>query len=129
MTVKFFHNRMSRGSLMRFPGLCNSVGDIRIKRIIQRVLKDSVRWIEYLKIIEDEFWRAVGYSKRLSSRGELGLLDVGLGLEHFLDLLQDAKGVKVGMVGGTSRIIEGPTLQVLHCLTRRRGWITEAEKG
>ncbi|KHL74281.1 catechol 1,2-dioxygenase, partial [Pseudomonas putida] len=66
------------------------------------------RLIEDLEISEDEFWLAVDYLNRLGGRGEAGLLVAGLGIEHFLDLLQDAKDAEAGLSGGTPRTIEGP---------------------
>lgn len=39
---------------------------------------------------------------------QAGLLAAGLGIEHFLDLLQDAKDAEAGLGGGTPRTIEGP---------------------
>jgi catechol 1,2-dioxygenase len=50
----------------------------------------------------------VDYLNRLGGRNEAGLLVPGLGLEHFLDILQDAKDAEIGLTGGTPRTIEGP---------------------
>lgn len=75
---------------------------------MQRVLQDTARLIEDLEVSEDEFWHAVDYLNRLGGRGEAGLLVAGLGIEHFLDLLQDAKDEQAGFTGGTPRTIEGP---------------------
>lgn len=61
-----------------------------------------------LEITEDEFWHAIDYLNRLGGRNEAGLLAAGLGIEHFLDLLQDAKDAEAGLSGGTPRTIEGP---------------------
>jgi catechol 1,2-dioxygenase len=44
----------------------------------------------------------------LGARNEAGLLIAGLGIEHFLDLLADAKDAEAGRIGGTPRTIEGP---------------------
>jgi catechol 1,2-dioxygenase len=63
---------------------------------VQRLLQDTARLIEDLEISEDEFWHAVDYLNRLGGRGEAGLLVAGLGIEHFLDLLQDAKDQEAG---------------------------------
>lgn len=51
---------------------------------------------------------AIDYLNRLGGRNEAGLLAAGLGIEHFLDLLQDAKDAEAGLGGGTPRTIEGP---------------------
>lgn len=108
MTVKISHT----GELTKFfeqaAGFANDEGSPRLKQIILRVLQDSARLIEDLEISENEFWHAVDYLNRLGGRGEAGLLVAGLGIEHFLDLLQDAKDAAVGLAGGTPRTIEGP---------------------
>jgi catechol 1,2-dioxygenase len=64
--------------------------------------------IEDLQITDDEFWSAIDYLNRLGGRGEAALLMAGLGLEHFLDLLNDARDEQAGHTGGTPRTIEGP---------------------
>lgn len=89
-------------------GLNNDQGSPRLKHIMLRILQDTARLIEDLAISEDEFWHAVDYLNRLGARGEAGLLVAGLGIEHFLDLLQDAKDEQAGLTGGTPRTIEGP---------------------
>ena len=89
-------------------GFGNDQGSPRLKSIILRVLQDSARIIEDLDISEDEFWKSVDYLNRLGGRSEAGLLVAGLGIEHFLDLLQDAKDEQAGQTGGTPRTIEGP---------------------
>jgi catechol 1,2-dioxygenase len=71
-------------------------------------LQDSARLIEDLQITDDEFWSAIDYLNRLGGRGEAALLMAGLGLEHFLDLLNDARDEQAGHTGGTPRTIEGP---------------------
>jgi catechol 1,2-dioxygenase len=89
-------------------GLNQDKGDARCKQIILRVLQDAARLIEDLEITENEFWGAVDYLNRLGAKNEAGLLVAGLGIEHFLDLLADAKDEAVGRTGGTPRTIEGP---------------------
>jgi catechol 1,2-dioxygenase len=98
---------MSRNSSNK-PQALATTGNPRLKRIVQRVLQDTARLIEDLEVTEDEFWLAVDYLNRLGGRGEAGLLVAGLGIEHFLDLLQDAKDAEAGLTGGTPRTIEGP---------------------
>ena len=89
-------------------GLNNDQGSPRLKHIMLRILQDTARLIEDLAISEDELWHAVACLNRLGTRGEAGLLVAGLGIEHFLDLLQDAKDEQAGLTGGTPRTIEGP---------------------
>ncbi|MBK4997731.1 2-dioxygenase [Pseudomonas sp. S31] len=108
MTVKISHTADLQSFFDQAAGLGNDDGSPRLKQIILRVLHDSARLIEDLEITEDEFWLAVDYLNRLGGRGEAGLLVAGLGLEHFLDLLQDAKDAEAGLTGGTPRTIEGP---------------------
>ena len=73
-----------------------------------RIVQDAAKIIEDLQVSDDEFWTAVDYLNRMGARSEFGLLVPGLGLEHFLDLLQDAKDAQAGLSGGTPRTIEGP---------------------
>ncbi|MEE3634163.1 catechol 1,2-dioxygenase [Pseudomonas defluvii] len=89
-------------------GFDHDQGDARCKQIILRVLQDVARLIEDLEITENEFWKAVDYLNRLGAKNEAGLLVAGLGIEHFLDLLADAKDEAAGRTGGTPRTIEGP---------------------
>lgn len=108
MTVKISHTADIQKFFDEAAGLGNDEGSPRLKRIVQRVLQDTAKLIEDLEVSEDEFWFAVDYLNRLGGRGEAGLLVAGLGIEHFLDLLQDAKDAQVGLTGGTPRTIEGP---------------------
>jgi catechol 1,2-dioxygenase len=57
-------------------------------------------------VTPDEAWHAVSYFGGLGH--EAGLLTPGLGIEHFIDLMQDAADAKAGLAGGTPRTIEGP---------------------
>lgn len=108
MTTKISHTADVQAFFSEVAGLGHAAGNPRFKQIILRVLQDSARLIEDLEITEDEFWHAVDYLNRLGGRNEAGLLAAGLGLEHFLDLLQDAKDAEAGLTGGTPRTIEGP---------------------
>ena len=89
-------------------GLKNAAGNPRNKRIVLRILQETARLIEELEITDDEFWAGVEYINRLGKSNEAGLLAAGLGVEHFLDLLNDAKQAEAGRIGGTPRTIEGP---------------------
>jgi catechol 1,2-dioxygenase len=94
--------------LRNASGFDNSDGNTRHKHVMLRILQESIKLIEELEINDDEFWAAVDYMNRLGAKGEAGLLVAGLGLEHFLDLLHDAKEKSAGRDGGTPRTIEGP---------------------
>lgn len=108
MTVKISHTNDVQQFFKEASGFNNDAGSSRLKTVINRVLADTARIIEDLEITQDEFWKAVDYINRLGGRHEAGLLVAGLGLEHYLDLLQDAKDEQEGLVGGTPRTIEGP---------------------
>lgn len=108
MTVKVSHTAEVQNLFKEAAGLNNDQGSPRVKQIMLRLINDAAKIIEDLEISDDEFWHAVDYLNRLGGRNEAGLLVPGLGLEHFLDLLQDAKDAQAGLTGGTPRTIEGP---------------------
>lgn len=108
MTVKISHTAEIQKFFEAAAGLGNDQGSPRLKRIVLRILQDTAKIIEDLEVTDDEFWTAVDYLNRLGGRNEAGLLVAGSGVEHFLDLLQDAKDELVGHTGGTPRTIEGP---------------------
>ncbi|MEN5109356.1 catechol 1,2-dioxygenase [Pseudomonas sp. TWI672] len=108
MTVKISHTAELQAFFKQAAGLDNDQGSPRVKQILLRILQDSARLIEDLEITDDEFWGAIDYLNRLGGRGEAALLIAGLGIEHFLDLLNDARDAQVGHTGGTPRTIEGP---------------------
>ncbi|MGY4494507.1 catechol 1,2-dioxygenase [Pseudomonas sp. TE3610] len=89
-------------------GFKNQEGNARHKHIVLRFLQETAKLIEELELTDDEFWGGVEYVNRLGRSNEAGLLAAGLGIEHFLDLLHDAKQAQVGISGGTPRTIEGP---------------------
>ncbi|MFG0753851.1 catechol 1,2-dioxygenase [Pseudomonas sp. TYF_14] len=108
MTVKVSQTADVQSFFKEAAGFNNNSGSPRLKSIVLRVLQDTAKIVEDLQITENEFWFAVDYLNRLGGRGEAGLLVAGLGIEHFLDLLQDAKDNEIGLSGGTPRTIEGP---------------------
>ena len=108
MTVKISHTEVIQRFFKEAAGFSSDNGNPRLKSIILRILQDSARIIEDLDITEDEFWKSVDYLNRLGGRSEAGLLVAGLGIEHFIDLLQDAKDEQAGQTGGTPRTIDGP---------------------
>lgn len=97
-----------RDLLMKVSGLGGGGGNLRVKRIVERVVGDLFRTIEEFDIQPDEFWTAVSYLTRLGQANEVGLLVPGLGLETFLDMRMDEAERKAGIEGGTPRTIEGP---------------------
>lgn len=108
MTVKISQTAEIQDFFKEAAGFGNDNGSPRFKQIVLRILQDSAKLIEDLEITDDEFWKAIDYLNRMGANQEAGLLIAGLGLEHFLDLLQDAKDEHVGLTGGTPRTIEGP---------------------
>ncbi|RJG08839.1 catechol 1,2-dioxygenase [Pseudomonas cavernicola] len=108
MTVKISQTAEIQKFFEEASGFGNDNGSPRLKQIILRILNDSAKIIEDLEISDEEFWKAVDYLNRLGGRNEAGLLVAGLGIEHFLDLLQDAKDEQADLTGGTPRTIEGP---------------------
>lgn len=108
MTVKISHSDHVQNFFKEASGFQNDEGSSRLKSVVNRILVDTAKIIEDLEITQDEFWKAVDYFNRLGGRNEAGLLVAGLGLEHYLDLLQDAKDEQAGLTGGTPRTIEGP---------------------
>jgi catechol 1,2-dioxygenase len=87
-------------------GLGAKKGNKRLQAITNRILMDLFKTMQDYKITPDEAWSAVSYFSTLGH--EAGLLTPGLGIEHFIDLLQDAADAKAGLKGGTPRTIEGP---------------------
>lgn len=81
-------------------------GNKRLQLITNRILTDLFKAMQELEVTPDEAWGAVSYFSKLGP--EAGLLTPGLGIEHFLDLLQDAADARAGLSGGTPRTIEGP---------------------
>jgi catechol 1,2-dioxygenase len=108
MTVKISQTAEIQAFFKEAAGLNNDQGSPRMKQLLLRILNDTAQIIEDLEVSENEFWMAVDYLNRLGGRNEAGLLIAGLGIEHFLDLLQDAKDQEQGLTGGTPRTIEGP---------------------
>ena len=108
MTVKVSQTADVQKFFEEVSGFNNDQGSPRLKQLMLRIVNDIARIVEDLEVSQDEFWLAVDYLNRLGGRHEFGLLVAGLGIEHFLDLLQDAKDEQAGLSGGTPRTIEGP---------------------
>jgi catechol 1,2-dioxygenase len=108
MAVSISHTAPMLEFFQDAAGLKNAAGNPRNKQIVFRILQETARLIEELEISDGEFWAGVEYINRLGKSNEAGLLAAGLGVEHFLDLLNDAKEAEAGRTGGTPRTIEGP---------------------
>jgi len=108
MTVHISQTEPVQQFLKEASGVFNDAGNPRVKTLIHRVLKDSVKIIEDLNVTPEEFWAAVNYLNVLGARQEAGLVVAGLGLEHYMDLQLDAQDAEAGQLGGTPRTIEGP---------------------
>jgi catechol 1,2-dioxygenase len=108
MTDSLMETRAVKDLLMKVSALNEDGGNLRLKRIVHRVVGDLFRTIEEFDVQPDEFWTAMSYLTRLGQSGEVGLLVPGLGLESFLDLRLDQAEQKAGIEGGTPRTIEGP---------------------
>ncbi|WP_315709939.1 catechol 1,2-dioxygenase [Brenneria uluponensis] len=89
-------------------GLTNEAGNPRFKPIMHQMLEDICNLIDKFDITAEEFWQAVNYLHELGGRQEAALLAAGLGLEHYLDMRDDAREQAMGLEGGTPRTIEGP---------------------
>lgn len=94
---------LREGAGLHVPG-----GNERFKAIIHRLLENICTLIDDYNVTEEEFWHAVNYLHALGGRQEAALLAAGLGLEHFLDLRQDAIDAAARRETGTPRTIEGP---------------------
>lgn len=96
--------------IKKASGLTVNGGAARLKKITERFLTDTIRLIEDFNVTPSEFWYAANYIARVGHSGEIGLVVAGLGLEHFLDLLQDKVEEEAGLdvTSGTPRTIEGP---------------------
>ena len=108
MTIKLSSTESVQNFFKEVSGFNNDQGSQRMKKLVNRILIDTIKIIEDMEVTTEEFWKAVDYLNRMGARGEAGLLVAGLGLEHYLDLLLDAQDEQAGLTGGTPRTIEGP---------------------
>ncbi|MDR9752499.1 catechol 1,2-dioxygenase [Pseudomonas sp. SZMC_28357] len=108
MTVKISHTAQVQDLIKEAAGFNNEQGSPRLKQLMHRLISDVFKTIEDLEVTEDEFWLAVDRLNKVGAHTEFGLLLPGLSMEHFMDLLQDARDEQVGLTGGTPRTIEGP---------------------
>lgn len=104
-------NRQEIDALVKKMNVDTATGEVdaRVQQIVVRLLGDLFEAIVDLDISQTELWKGMEYIADLSQAHEVGLLVPGLGLEHFMDLLEDEKDKKAGVeAGGTPRTIEGP---------------------
>ncbi|QDC10631.1 catechol 1,2-dioxygenase [Oceanicola sp. D3] len=92
--------------LDRASGLDQKEGDTRLKAVVRDLLEQVFHIIERHDLTEDEVWGAVSFLGKGAE--EYGLMMPGVGIEHFMDLVLDARDEEAGMGGGTPRTIEGP---------------------
>jgi catechol 1,2-dioxygenase len=90
----------------RAAGLTVEGGDERLKAIVHDLLAAVFDTIDRHDVSENEFWSAVSFAQ--SAAPEFGLIVPGLGIEHYFDLLLDARDTQAAREGGTPRTIEGP---------------------
>lgn len=104
-------NREQIDALVKKMNVDTATGEVdtRVQQIVVRLLGDLFEAIVDLDISQTELWKGMEYISDLGQANEVGLLVPGLGLEHFMDLLEDEKDKKAGVEqGGTPRTIEGP---------------------
>lgn len=106
MNVSFVKTPEIQQLLDKAAGVNESGGNSRLKAIVRDLTESVMELIVKHDISEDEFWLAMTYLA--DSSAEIGLIVPGTGLEHFLDLYNDAKDAETGLTGGTPRTIEGP---------------------
>lgn len=106
MDTNFVKTPNVQSLLDKAAGLDQPGGDARLKAIVRDIVQAGAEIIVRHDISEDEFWGAINFLQK--GAPEFGLLVPGTGLEHFLDLLMDAKDAEAGRTGGTPRTIEGP---------------------
>ncbi|MGH1371714.1 dioxygenase [Planktotalea sp.] len=92
--------------LDRASGINQSEGDERLKTVTRDLLEQVFGLIERHDLTEDEVWGAVSFLGKGAE--EYGLIMPGVGIEHFMDLVLDARDAEIGIDGGTPRTIEGP---------------------
>lgn len=109
MTNSFVQQDEVQALLRESAGLNSPEGNERFKAITHRLLENICGLIDDYNVTQEEFWHAINYLHELGGRQEAALLAAGLGLEHFLDLRQDAiDAAQQRETGGTPRTIEGP---------------------
>lgn len=106
MDLNFVQTTEIQQLLDKASGVGESGGNLRLKAIMRDMIESAMQLIVKHDISESEFWLAMKYLS--DGAGEIGLIVPGIGLEHFIDLYNDAKDREAGHTGGTPRTIEGP---------------------
>lgn len=104
-------NRQEIDALVKQMNVDTATGEVnpRVQEIVVRLLGDLFQAIDELNITQTELWKGMEYISDLGQANEVGLLVAGLGLEHYMDLLDDIRDKEAGVEqGGTPRTIEGP---------------------
>src|SRR5689334_17444939 len=128
MTDSLMETKDVKDLLMKVSNLGEGGGDLRLKRIVHRVVSDLFRTIEEFDVQPDEFWSAMSYLTSLGQANETGLLVPGLGLETLLDMRMDEAERKVGIEGGTPRTIEGPLYVAGAPLSKREARLDDGSE-
>ena len=92
--------------LDRVSGMDQPEGNPRLKTATRDLLEQIFALIEFHDLTENEVWGAVSFLGKGAE--EYGLIMPGVGIEHFMDLVLDARDAEIGIDGGTPRTIEGP---------------------
>lgn len=92
--------------LDRAAGMNDAGGDARLKAVARDLLEQIFKLVERHDLTEDEVWGAIAFLGKANE--EFGLIVPGVGIEHFMDLVLDARDAEAGADGGTPRTIEGP---------------------
>jgi catechol 1,2-dioxygenase len=106
MTEDFVQTPPIQDLLDRASGMSAEGGNPRLKIIMRDFVEAVMKTIVNHDVTESEFWAAIKYFQ--NGAAEFGLIVPGVGLEHFMDLVMDARDAEVGISGGTPRTIEGP---------------------
>ena len=106
MDQNFVKTQAVQTLLDRAAGLEQDGGDARLKAISRDLIEAIMNVIAKYDVSESEFWKAVKFFQ--DGGEEFGLIVPGVGLEHFMDLVMDARDADAGRAGGTPRTIEGP---------------------
>ncbi len=89
MDVSFVKGPEVQDLLDRVAGIGNETGDPRLKAIVRDLVEGLMTVIVAHDVSENELWTAVNFLQ--ASAPEFGLIMPGIGLEHFMDLVLDAK--------------------------------------
>ncbi|MWV29062.1 dioxygenase [Aurantiacibacter rhizosphaerae] len=106
MTEDFVQTEAVQTLLDKASGISEDGGNDRLQTITRDLVEGIMKIIVRHDINESEFWQAIGFLQ--GGADEYGLIVPAVGLEHFMDLVMDARDAEAGKSGGTPRTIEGP---------------------